>query len=451
MAKVLICSKDSTTLSQIAASLAIFKTEDFILASLLENFLEQDTIQDLKLALVDGRHSENETMEWTQTIKMSYPDCKIIVLYTLDFPLQFEKIKKNGADRLLHYFFDQEFLLDTILQLVDLDFGDHPPLQTLQSIDESDLSSEIELNFDLYVHLPHNHRTIKLRKKGSLVEKETAQKVKNAGQSFYFSKTQASQFLDFARTVQTYKNVESAFSPTEKNLKFKIKFFEFVSEFMDNQKTDFEAGRKIFALAQEMVQDYGLLTLKNSHQWKPFLAWHCGLPRTPYQEALNLALFSSWLTQVDGQDEPTMLSVSLCGLFHNVGLSKLNAFDVLEKKDQLSEAQKSIYRNYPLSSIEMIKLKKVPLDQQTTDLIAQHQERPDGQGFPKQLSADKLHPKIKYIHMALEIQKMTSLSNGIEKLSLQKALDQIEDRILNNASYLDLTLLKKVKSFMGSD
>jgi response regulator RpfG family c-di-GMP phosphodiesterase len=439
----LIGSADPLFRTSLEQELSFLNKDQFVVRENVNSFLDSTPAEIPFVCLVDGRFSESETQEWTQTLKMTYPSVPVFVFYASEVPLNFTHITKNGADRLLHFYFDIEFLNESLFELCTLDFGSNPPLKALQAIDTNDLSDQIPLNFDLFVHLPHNHKTILLRKIGTTIQDETLQKAKAAGQQLFYSQSQKKQFFEYARTAQTMKNSAEAMTSTERALKFKQQFFEFLSEFFDHQKVDFEAGKKIFALGESMIQNFGLLENLTPEECKALIESRAGRPRSYYDEALNMALYCSLLAFIDGQDLERRLHLGLVGLYHNIGLSKLPVVGFVTQLSLLNPKDLEVFQNYPYSSVEMIKAKKVPLPSLVSDLIMQHQERPDGSGFPKKLTSENLHKDFAYVQLAYEFQNLTALSLNEEKRSPAQAAKKIYEESLAGSRQLNIPLCKK--------
>ncbi len=87
-----------------------FRSIDQILESNPENFKPI-------LALIDGQDGTATTNEWVQSTKMKHPDCRVIVLHSAAAALDFNTVKKNGADEMMHINFDREFISDMVLQI----------------------------------------------------------------------------------------------------------------------------------------------------------------------------------------------------------------------------------------------------------------------------------------------------------------------------------------------
>src|SRR5690606_5275246 len=115
------------------------------------------------LALIDAQDGTQVANEWVQACKMTYA-CPVIVLHSSLSPLDFNVVRKNGADEIMHLSFDREFISYMILQLAPVDMeGDQIPITSLMPVDMRDIEPGMNVNFDVYAHLPANHRSVLLR------------------------------------------------------------------------------------------------------------------------------------------------------------------------------------------------------------------------------------------------------------------------------------------------
>src|SRR5690606_25871339 len=96
------------------------------------------------LALIDGQDGLTPTNEWVQSVKMNYENCHVIVLHSAAAPLNFETIKKNGADEMMHINFDREFISDMVLQLAPIELeGEQIPITALMPVDLRDIEADM--------------------------------------------------------------------------------------------------------------------------------------------------------------------------------------------------------------------------------------------------------------------------------------------------------------------
>lgn len=444
---VFVISKDAFFLTRITELLVDFPDFKFERAEDIHAFTESVDLIHPYLFLIDGNLGQGPVQEWTQTLKMSFDNIPLIVFHTTATPLNFESIRKNGADQLIHFNFDREFIIELLLEIVPYDFPDSQvPLSALSSIDCNDLSSDLEINFDVFVHLPFNKKTILYRKKGATLETDKIKKIESQDQRLYFKKTEKKKFLEYARTAQTLSNKENPIAETERALKSKKLIFEIMAEFFNQEGTDFKGGRLIYDRCREIVQEYDLLRPHTPAEAFDKILRFTGQERTFYNEAINMAVFASMFGHILNMTPEQIESLALAGLLHNIGLSYVDNFELQTDTSTLSQEQLATYYTYPEKSVLMIKSKKVPLPPLVADTIIEHRENMDGSGFPNHISATiKQLPRI--LRIAYEFQNMTALTKADNKRTGTSALVELKEKVMASQIPLDLNtvlLLAKV-------
>lgn len=434
---IYIATEDASDFDKFRSILSIFPAEQVIHVASADEILTTPPPLEPCACLIDGRKNSASTLEWTQVLRMTYADASLIVFHQSSTDLDDVALKKNGANHLMHFDFDQEFIVDLILTETSWDFGLHPPVQTLQALNSDDLNEEQTLGFDLFAHLPHNNRTIRLRKKGDTLREGMLDKVAKQGQQVYFRKTDQKEVFEYLRTLEASTGHAAE---TIGEVKSKRRFYDFMSEFFQ-PAADFESGKKILEHCKQIVADLGLTEARPPEFWRDVVKRRCGLERTYYTEAMNLAYFAAGFAQLTGAALADTESLALAGLLHNIGLSKVLGFRLQDNVDSLDPEKKTFYLNYPVASVTMIKNKKVPLPTAVTDIILQHRERADGSGFPNQLGKDKLHPLSALFHIALRFQELTFLDDKASKRLPLEALKLMNDEALAGKAPLDFTKL----------
>lgn len=437
---VFIISTDNGFIHKIKSFLSEFPDFHYEIHNEVSKFLEipTETLAPY-LFLIDGNLGQTIVTEWTQTLKMSFNKTPLIVFHSNKHPLNFEIIKKNGADHLIHINYDKEFIVDLLLDLIPYEFpGNNIPLAALSVISSKDLNTDLEINFDVFVHLPSNQKTILLRKKGSKLEENKIKKIEESDQKVYFKKTEKKAFLEYARTAQTMSNNANHIALTEQSLKTKKLIFLIMAEFFDQEVTNFKAGKNIFERCKEIIQEYHLLDTFSPKESYQEILKYTGEYRTFYNDAINLCIFSAHIGNILGLGKDKIESLALAGLLHNIGLSYLENYDVNENTEKLSASEKELYYSYPDKSVLMIKGKKVPLPNDVSDTILEHRENMDGTGFPKKKNADKIHNLSKIIRVAYELQVMTALTNDKSKMAPTAAIEDMKSKVLSSQIPLDM-------------
>lgn len=234
-------------------------------------------------------------------------------------------------------------------------------------------------------------------------------------------------------------NAESPIAETERALKSKKLIFEFMSEFFDQEQTDFKAGRLIFDRCKEIVQEYNLLTPHSPKEAFTRIVKFTGQERTFYNEAINMAAYSAMFGHILGCPPDQIEALALSGLLHNIGLSYLDNYNLNQDVSSLSKEDLKTYEGYPEKSVYMIKSKKVPLPPLVSDTIIEHRENMDGSGFPNKILAPK--PLSKIVRIAYEFQVMTALSKNEEKKTATAALSDLRDKVMASQIPLDLNTI----------
>lgn len=438
---VIIVSSDNHFIYKIKDYLKDFPDFHFFVLQVVNKFLELP-IENLPpyLFLIDGNIGQNSTIEWTQTLKTSFENTPLIVFHSNKAPLNFELIHKNGANQFIHINFDQEFIIDLLLELVPYEFdGNNIPLTALAAVANNEINSELEINFDVFVHLPTNHKTILLRRKGSKLEESRLKKIAEHDQKVYFKKSEKQAFIEYSKAAQVLTNNAHLIAVTEKNLKTKKLIFQIMGEFFNQEVTDFNAGKNIFDRCKEIIHEYKLLEPHSAAESFQEMMQYCGEYRSFYNDAINLCVFSAHLGNIMGLSKEKIENLAIAGLLHNIGLSYLDNYDINSSVAKLSKSDQELYYSYPEKSVLMIKWKKVPLPHDVTEAILEHRENTDGTGFPKNKHSEKIHSLSKIIRVAYEFHILTAMYPNHMKKSPKSAVEEIRKRVLESNLPIDMT------------
>ena len=395
------------------------------------------------LIIVDSQSAVEQAAEWVQLLKMTYP-VPLIVIHGPDYPIDFSLFKKNGADRLIHFHYDREFIIDLILELAPPHFSNRIPLAALSPISFDELHPEMETNFNVYAHLPGNQKTILLGRSGSYLDPRLLKKTKDSKQNLYFLKTETKQFLEYARTAISMHNSEDAVAMTEKLLRSKNMIFNIMSEFFNTQGNDFEAGKKILERCRKILTAYELLEKRTPEKAFARIAMLSGQARSFYQDAIAVSNYSSLIGQILGKSEEEIETLALAGLLHNIGLSFVPEYLPGDDWTLLPQEAKERFKKYPEKSVFMVKTQRVPLPPDVTQAILQHQELPNGTGFPSRLKSFQICEEAKIVNLALRIQDLTGLIGNKPRMTFKSAIDLISTEVKEGFSPHDLILTMNV-------
>ncbi|AFY01488.1 HD-GYP domain-containing protein [Bdellovibrio bacteriovorus] len=419
----------------------------------IDEALDHGTSENFKpiLALVDGQDGTNLTNEWVQSTKMNYPDCPVIVLHSSAAPLDFSVVKKNGANEIMHINFDREFISDMVLQLAPIEMeGDQIPITALMPVDLRDMDAGTNINFDVFVHLPANHRSVMMRKSGDIVDQKHLDKFNALKQQMYIKKTQMKPFFEYARTVMSMRNMPLPISMTEKFHRSKKVIYEIMAQFLNGASTDYSEGKVILDKCKSIVADFELTKDLPPQEIFDEVFRFSGNVRTLYHDCICLSAYAAYFAQLLGWSTDKRETAAIAGLLHNIGLSQMPVTVGSKPVNDYTPEEISQYQLYPERSVVMVKAKKVPLPQEISDAIGQHRENGAGTGFPKKLINADISEFGKLLGFAYRFHEMTALTEGGKQArTATQAIQDLRDEALSGSGNVDLlmttTIFKKWK------
>lgn len=418
----------------------------------IDNLLRaSETDVNPQLALVSADKDTNGTCEWVQSTKMTYPHVPIIVLHDSSSLLNHYKAEKNGAKFIMHLFYDREFISDRILQLAPVDMdGDHIPLSALVAIHAEDFEPGTKIDFNLYVHLPSNQKTLLFRRAGSVLDDKAIAKIRtSAGQRVYVRKTQLPLFFKYATSVLKQRNQTDIVCQTEKLQKAKAEIQTIMAYFMDEEDNGYEHGKKILERCDVIINEFGLSQTMNSEQIFFKLVVHNGQEQTIYNDCVNMCAYATLFAKILDMDTAAARSAALAGLLCNIGLAYLPRDLFLKPRNMWTKEEADAYKRYPAESVTLIKKNKVPLDPDIARIIEQHREQTDGSGFPLGHKGTQIHKLAKLLSLAYRFQDLTSLHDDRTAMPPLLAIEQIlKENTLNGKMPFDALMVQAIHAFI---
>ncbi|MDZ4662192.1 MAG: HD domain-containing phosphohydrolase [Pseudomonadota bacterium] len=403
------------------------------------------------LAIVSADSDTSKTCEWVQSAKMNFPHVPVLVLHDSNATLDFRKAKKNGASYVMHLHYDKEFISDRILQLAPIDIdGDKIPMSALIAIHVDDFEPGTKIDFNLYVHLPSNHKTIMFRRQGSVLDDKAIAKISgSAGQRVYVKKTQLRQFFKYATQVLKIRKAEDSISLTEKSQNVKSEIQTIMSYFLDGDDAGYEHGKVILERCEVILKELGV-----SKKWSPEtmfkkIVGHCGQNESIYNDCMNLCAYGALFARVLECNEEDIRIAALTGLLGNIGLAGLSSQIHMKPKARWTLEEKAAFERYPIDSVLMIKRKKVPLPPEISKIIEQHRELLDGSGIPHKLKGTQISKLARIISIATKFQSLSSIKDDKISFTPSSALDHmVSENTKLQKMPLDPLMLQKLAAFM---
>jgi HD-GYP domain-containing protein (c-di-GMP phosphodiesterase class II) len=109
---------------------------------------------------------------------------------------------------------------------------------------------------------------------------------------------------------------------------------------------------------------------------------------TDVDNALNSAIVSSLIGSSLSMAKHRLIHLATAALLHDVGMLRLPE-EILNKKGQLTQEEAQTVRTHPVHSYKII-TRELRYPEEIGRAALQHQERWDGQGYPKMLSGENI-------------------------------------------------------------
>lgn len=397
-----------------------------------------------EICLVDGRSGTNVAAEWSQSLRMAHPQSEIWVLYGAENPLDTNILKKNGARQVFHLLYDAEFFISEAISLLSerMSLTD-PPLKSLTAVSSEDFDPEMEINFDVYIHIASSNKSILVRKKGATLDQRIQENSKKSGQALLVKKSELKNFFEYARTVRTARNDETPVALTETLFKTKKRFYSMISTLLDAGASDFQSGKEVLNLAEGILVDLEIPKMETPDKAFEIMKKFTGQPRSPYQDALNTCVYATGLSVIMGLKKEEKEALTLAGLFCNLGLSQLPLDTFGKKFEDYTDSEKDSFKHYPEKSVNLVKSKKVALNNACTQAILDHAEKADGTGFPKGRLADDTDPLGKILHLACRLNELTSAGPGHPPLSIPQTVDFLREETFKGKAQHDMITMTR--------
>ncbi|MCM1388259.1 MAG: HD-GYP domain-containing protein [Bacillus sp. (in: Bacteria)] len=151
------------------------------------------------------------------------------------------------------------------------------------------------------------------------------------------------------------------------------------------------------------------LAILNPEQTKPnvFEMLHCmrEYDDATYIHCMNVALICNMLAKWLRFDEQTIRDVTISGLLHDVGKTKIPD-SIIKKPDKLTQQEYDIVKRHPREGYDI--LKNSALSSHILNAVLMHHERCDGTGYPDGLTDAQIDSYAKIVAIADVYDALTS-------------------------------------------
>lgn len=139
--------------------------------------------------------------------------------------------------------------------------------------------------------------------------------------------------------------------------------------------------------------------------------------------SINVCIWAVLLGQKLGLNANDLKTLGSAAFMHDVG-NTLIPKRILMKKEKLNEEEEEIYQSHTRKGAEFINDHGFPPILAT--IIDQHQERPDGKGYPSHLHDKEIHPMAKIVAVADAFDEYTSNRPVAKAITAQQAVEEMK-------------------------
>lgn len=152
-------------------------------------------------------------------------------------------------------------------------------------------------------------------------------------------------------------------------------------------------------------------------------------------------------------DKDALADITLAGLFHDIGLVKINPQILLKAENTWQGAERQEYEGHIMAGITLLKESSKEFNPIVFRMIEEHHENFDGSGFPARLKGEQIAEASQILHLANLFDHLcTGKFDGVE-LSPQEAFARIAKIATNPSAIQEVNpvLVSKIFQFILND
>lgn len=162
------------------------------------------------------------------------------------------------------------------------------------------------------------------------------------------------------------------------------------------------------------------------------------------QHSMNVCILSIALARQLGLEKEELEDVGLCGMMHDMGKMKVPP-EILNKPGKLEAEELAIMRSHPTLGMKLL-MSSRDMPGCAIDAAYGHHERMDGKGYPRGLTAERIHSYTRIVAIADTYDAINSdrvYQNGRTHLETIKLLTEA------GVNHLDPEMVKKFIECLG--
>jgi len=404
-----------------------------------------DITYNTPLAIIESNGNESWLMEVIAAIRSKLKSSAILVTFTHATVLNFTELKASSKMILIQRPFEDETFMSTLLDLAPIEVPlEKLKIEHLYPVRISDLDSEIEFDFDIFIYLNANKKILLYSGKNSKLTAKQVQNFKDHNvQNLYVRRTDKLAFHHFIKSKLNETSNGKFTSDAARREEMKQKIKELFVGFFDSSHFDYDRSQEVLKAGKKVIGKFILETEPMVDIFEQTRAPTRDFANN-YDHATNVSIFSTMFAIA--LSLPDVGAATIGGLLHDIGLSLLPVEFYKLPFDSLTAAQKSIYCTHPMSGAGYLRNKNLAAADIVYSIIQQHHENFDGTGYPLGIKGEEIHILARLCQIADQFDYLLNGNSEGEKLSPKEIFNiMVKANQTKTSIKYDQVLLEKLQ------
>jgi len=326
---------------------------------------------------------------------------KLITIILMQRDSSLLKVFKRKSDLVL--FMSRDNVIQSEMHFIEALFK----RQTFRTILCRDLDPQHRYSVPLFHYRPKLGEYIKLIDAGGEITKEKLKKLKQMKVTHLYVKSRDLFSLLEEQHRKNHVTLSEQLHLIRKEIKVLL-----AKMFDTSTDGKISNGRKIYQEALKIVE--GITPLKQKFE-SPYAC----LTELPYHrenllsQCFNGMVYSQVFGEVLNFDDVAIQELCIASLFHTIGLARSSYGKFYEDEIHTSE-ERVEFERYPMRSLEMIELKRIPMSEREKNIILCHQEYYDGSGYPTGADGSTINKVIGLYNIICDYDRYHTFKDGFK-------------------------------------
>lgn len=426
MKKVLLLTKKDQNTSALSKLVKRLRSLGYTFETISSDTeIDSKSLQSFNVCIV-AIHSEvcdEEFLNIALKLKKQHAQMSVVGIFFGKLQFDSKMLYKYGFDVLFQHPLEEELLVNLLIEKEPVDLENHLlDFNVMNRVSVMEITAEESMPFSLYLYLPANEKIIPYNHKDVPMASEMLTKFQdNPHYSLYIKKNELPNYYSYFASKITESSIK--LSKVEYKLEMQKQLKSLFAGFFDssNQLDEKESVELIDNLNKmiEHVEDSD----KDRNKVLDELSKTVSQQYSSYSHISNVGTYTAVFGMILGLKEVKSLKVG--GMLHDVGMIDLPLELLIKAIEEMSPEELEQYQTHPDLGVKGLAEKGLSLPKEVEEIISQHHELPNGQGFPKGLASHEISEYAKVCAFADVFDKLTSVREGHLQLSPVQALKRI--------------------------